>query len=86
MLWDATTGRESARFQVISLWISRVATGFRGAPGFFVGIRSPSARTAVGSLPGVDDKTIRLWDVATGRMIRDLTGLRRSVMYAAFSP
>jgi WD40 repeat protein len=35
---------------------------------------------------GLDDKTVRLWDVATGLAGRDLTALRRSVIYIAFSP
>src|SRR2546426_1060978 len=35
---------------------------------------------------GVDDKTIRLWDVETGRSVRDLGAARRSVIYIAFSP
>jgi len=35
---------------------------------------------------GIDDKTVRLWDVRTGHKIRDLTGLRRPVIYIAFSP
>jgi hypothetical protein len=35
---------------------------------------------------GLDDKTVRLWDVATGGAGRDLTALRRSVIYIAFSP
>src|SRR6202000_1523517 len=34
----------------------------------------------------VDDKTVRIWDVATGTKIRDLAGPRRPVVYAAFSP
>ncbi len=34
----------------------------------------------------VTDKTVRLWDVNTGRKVRDLTGLRRAVVYIAFSP
>ena len=35
---------------------------------------------------GVDDKTVRLWDVKTGDKVRDFTGLRRPVIYIAFSP
>ena len=35
---------------------------------------------------GIDDKTVRLWDVKSGKVVRDLTGLRRPVIYIAFSP
>jgi cytoskeletal protein RodZ len=34
----------------------------------------------------IDDKTVRLWDVNTGQKVRDLTGLRRAIVYVAFSP
>jgi WD40 repeat protein len=86
MLWNATTGREIHTLPsnkpldiAGSNWIPRSARFFRRYSITF----SPDGRWLAS---GVDDKTIRLWDVATGRMIRDLTGLRRSVMYAAFSP
>ena len=29
---------------------------------------------------------MRLWDVKTGQVVRDLTGYHRSVIYIAFSP
>jgi WD40 repeat protein len=35
---------------------------------------------------GIDDKTVRLWDVKSGKIVRDLIGLRRPVIYIAFSP
>jgi WD40 repeat protein len=44
---------------------------------------SPDGRYA---LSGSDDKTIKLWDVATGRQIRTFTGHTRWVSSVAFSP
>jgi len=44
---------------------------------------SPDGRTVV---TASTDKTARLWDVATGRELRVLTGHTESVMSAAFSP
>ena len=35
---------------------------------------------------GLDDKTIRIWDVESGLPVRDLSADRRSVIYVAFSP
>jgi WD40 repeat protein len=33
----------------------------------------------------LDDKTVRVWDAATGRVIRDIPAHRRAVIYMAFS-
>src|SRR5450756_128800 len=44
---------------------------------------SPDGRTA---LTGSDDNTARLWDVASGRELRQLTGHTDPVYYVAFSP
>jgi WD40 repeat protein len=35
---------------------------------------------------GSDDKTIKLWDVATGSLVRTLEGHTRDVSSVAFSP
>ena len=44
---------------------------------------SPDGRTA---LSGSDDKTLKLWDLATGKEIRTFTGHTNSVYSVAFSP
>ena len=45
---------------------------------------SPDGRYVISA--GSDDKTLKLWDIATGREIRTFTGHAGSVRSVAFSP
>jgi WD40 repeat protein len=47
-------------------------------------LRSP--RTGAPSYPAGSDKTLKLWDIATGREIRTFVGHTDSVIAVAFSP
>jgi len=81
-LWDVATGREIRTFIGHSAWVASVAF-------------SPDGRTALsgsadehalmrGQQNG--DNTVRLWDVASGRELRTLTGHSGYVTSVAFSP
>ncbi len=76
-LWDAATGRE------LHTLSAGKPVGVLGSSWVYSIAFSPDDRWLA---TGVDDETVRLWDVQTGHPIRDLTALRRSVIYAAFSP
>jgi WD40 repeat protein/type II secretory pathway predicted ATPase ExeA len=78
-LWDAATGRA-----IRTLPGGEPLGLFLNAENWVYSIAfSPDSRWLAS---GVDNKTVRLWEVRTGRPVHDLAGLRRSVICIAFSP
>src|SRR5207247_9335462 len=75
--WDGASGREVRGFR------SSKPLGVLGSSWVYSIAFSPDGGLLAS---GVDDKSIRLWDVETGRSVRDLAAARRSVIYIAFSP
>ncbi len=76
-IWDAVSSGELRTFKVEkptawfdSSWVYSIAF-------------SPDSRWLA---TAIDNMTVRVWDVATGSVIRDLKGGKRSVLYMAFSP
>ena len=85
-LWSTATGTEISRFSGHENWVTSVAF-------------SPDGRqvlTGVGCVTGLDGKSqptvtdtpsvARLWDVATGKEIRQFEGHSASIFSVAFSP
>jgi hypothetical protein len=70
--WDLTSGREEAS----------LGKPLSGAWPFLA--RSPDGRTL--AAVGVDDRTIWIWDAATGRELRKLKGQGAKIECFAFSP
>ena len=80
-LWDLDTGREIGKLEVPSSWVYSVAF-------------SPDGKTALtggGGDEEIDDdfflhNELKLWDLATGRGIRELKGHLKEIKSVAFSP
>jgi WD40 repeat protein len=72
-LWELSSGRELQKFAGTNGHIGRV----------FAVAFSPNSRTA---LSGGADKTAKLWDLASGRLIRSFEGHSESVEAVAIAP
>ena len=81
-LWEVATGREVRTFTRHSKAVFSVA--YLGHSSFVSSVAfSPDGRYA---LSGSSDKTLKLWDVATGMEVRTFTGHSKPVLSVAFSP
>src|SRR5262245_11790337 len=78
-LWDMTTGKERATLKGHRGWVGSVAFSPDGKTLASVIIGSPAG-------PDKDNKTIKLWDVTTGKERSILQGHTSWVFAVAFSP
>jgi WD40 repeat protein len=84
-LWDAASGRKLHEIEHPAMvWGvafspdgARVATGTGG---------TPIGQIAEQRVPVADDNTLRLWDAAEGKLVREMKGHTHSVGAIAFSP
>jgi WD40 repeat protein len=79
-LWELNTGREVRRFEGHSDWVFGVAVSADGKRAL-----SCSGLWNNGWLPG-NDKTARLWDMTTGKEVRQFKGHTSWIRVCAFSP
>ncbi|OBT39270.1 hypothetical protein VE00_10180 [Pseudogymnoascus sp. WSF 3629] len=92
-LWDAATGAAIRTLQGHSDWVTSVAFSpdgraaiqtLKGHLDWVMSVAfSPNGRQVVS---GSDDQTLRLWDSATGALLRTLEGHSSSVTLVTFSP
>jgi WD40 repeat protein len=80
-LWDVATGDESRRFRGHTGGMLAFVTGDKGW--VYSVVFSPDGRAA---LSGSADKTLKLWNIVTGKEIRTFTGHTKTVTSVAFSP
>ncbi|MFI5380761.1 MAG: hypothetical protein ACHRHE_15790, partial [Tepidisphaerales bacterium] len=83
-LWDVAAAKPSLRFQGDSLQVSGQTDLILAHSEPVWGVAfAPDGRTA---LSGGDDKTLKLWNIATGKQIRTFAGHTDWVTRVAFSP
>ena len=88
-LWNMKSGRKIGEFgtQRISVTVSRPAEAFAFSPDGKILAAGDGPSQPTFSVQGVDgNSTIRLWEVATGREVRQLKGHTGGVTSLVFSP
>ena len=80
-LWDLQTGREIRTLRGHSSWVRSVAISSLNADS---GNEKHPNRKILAS--GSTDKTIKIWDLSTGKLIRTLKGHTQSVTSVAIAP
>ena len=82
-LWDAASGEEIRQFQGHHNAVFSVAFSPDGKILASASEDLPDGKTLASS---TEDRTVRLWEVATGKEIRKLQGIKHGVRFVAFSP
>ncbi|MEI6610667.1 MAG: caspase family protein [Deltaproteobacteria bacterium] len=90
-LWEVATGREIRQFTGHADWVKSVAFSPDGhyalSGGTCKRTQTQSGNTTTINLQGAQcDKNLILWELATGRELRTLTGHTNDVSSVAFSP